>query len=120
MDLGIKGRKAIVCASSKGLGKACALSLAREGCIVFINGRDTARLADTATELRTATGTQVMPVAADINTADGRNALVAACPDADVLVNNNAGPPPGKLAESHSDGHRRHRLRARWASGLHF
>jgi len=99
MDLAIKGRKAIVCASSKGLGKACALSLAREGCTVFINGRDAARLADTAIELRTATGAQVIPVAADINTADGRDALVAACPDADILVNNNAGPPPGKLAD---------------------
>ncbi len=99
MDLGIKERKAIVCASSRGLGKACALSLAREGCIVFINGRDTARLADTATEIRTATGAQLTPVAADINTASGREALVAACPDADILVNNNAGPPPGKLAD---------------------
>ncbi|MCW5744753.1 MAG: SDR family oxidoreductase [Alphaproteobacteria bacterium] len=99
MDLGIKGRKAIVCASSQGLGKACATSLAREGCAVVINGRDVAKLTKAAAEIQAATGAAVTPVAADINTAAGRDALVAACPDADILVNNNAGPPPGKLAD---------------------
>ncbi len=99
MDLGIKGRKAIVCASSQGLGKACALSLAREGCEVFINGRNAARLEATAKEIAAATGAKVTPVVANINTEAGRAALVAACPDADILVNNNAGPPPGKLAD---------------------
>jgi 3-oxoacyl-[acyl-carrier protein] reductase len=99
MDLGIKGRKAIVCASSQGLGKACATSLAREGCVVFINGRDAARLARTAAGIAGQTGATVTPVAADIDTEAGRSALVAACPDADILVNNNAGPPPGKLAD---------------------
>ena len=99
MDLGIKGRKAIVCASSKGLGLACATALAREGCVVFINGRDTERLDKAAAALRGATGAAVTSVKADINTEAGRAALLAACPDADILVNNNAGPEPGKLAD---------------------
>lgn len=99
MDLGIKGRKAIVCASSRGPGKACAMSLAREGCTVFINGRDAATLDATTAEIGNATGTKVTPVLADINTEAGRSTLIAACPDADILVNNNAGPPPGKLAD---------------------
>jgi 3-oxoacyl-[acyl-carrier protein] reductase len=99
MDLGLKGRKAIVCASSRGLGKACALSLAREGCIVFINGRNAGSLAEAATEIRSLTGADVTPVQADINTDAGRDALVAACPEPDILVNNNEGPPPGKLED---------------------
>lgn len=99
MDLGLGGRKAIVCASSRGLGKACALALAREGCSVVINGLDADRLALAAQEIREATGAQVTPVRADINTEAGRAALIAACPDADVLVNNNSGPPPGKLQD---------------------
>lgn len=99
MDLGIKGRKAIVCASSRGLGKACAMSLAREGCSVVINARNAGPLEATAAEIRKATGATVTPIAADITTEAGRAALVAACPDADILVNNNAGPPPGKLAD---------------------
>jgi 3-oxoacyl-[acyl-carrier protein] reductase len=99
MDLGIKGRKAIVCASSKGLGKACATALAREGCIVFINARGEGALKEAAAEIAQATGAQVHAVIADINTEAGRASLIAACPDADILVNNNAGPPPGKLAD---------------------
>ena len=99
MDLGLKGRKAIVCASSQGLGRACATSLAREGCDVVINGRNEARLNTAAEEIAAATGARVMPVVADINTEAGRERLVAACPAADILVNNNAGPPPGKLAD---------------------
>ena len=99
MDLGIKGRKAIVCASSRGLGLACATSLAREGCAVFINGRDASRLEKAVAEIHTATGARASPVVADINTEAGRATLVAACPEADILVNNNAGPTPGKLAE---------------------
>lgn len=95
MDLGIAGRKAIVCASSKGLGYACAASLAREGCQVWINGRNPERLAKAAGDLRTLVGAQVTTVTADINTEEGRATLVAACPDADILVNNNEGPPPG-------------------------
>ncbi len=93
MDLGIAGRKAIVCASSRGLGRACATALAQAGCEVVINGRDRDRLAATAAELRQATGATIIPVAADVASADGQNALFAACPEPDILVNNNAGPP---------------------------
>ncbi|MSQ70645.1 MAG: SDR family oxidoreductase [Betaproteobacteria bacterium] len=99
MDLGIKGRKAIVCASTRGLGLACATSLAREGCLVFINGRDAGRLATAAAEIMAATGASVGTVVADINTETGRATLAAACPDADILVNNNEGPPPGKFED---------------------
>lgn len=94
MDLGIKGRKAIVCASSRGLGKACAAALAREGCVVFINGLNSERLAKAAEEIRSLTGASVTPVQADINTDEGRGKLLAACPAPDMLVNNNAGPKP--------------------------
>jgi len=93
MDLGIAGRKAIVCASSRGLGRACATALAQAGCEVVINGRDRDRLAATAAELRQATGATIIPVAADVASADGQKALFAACSEPDILVNNNAGPP---------------------------
>ena len=93
MDLGIAGRKAIVCASSRGLGKACALALAREGVSLIINGRDRAKLEATAAEIGSATDVDITPVVADINTPDGQRALLAACPEPDILVNNNAGPP---------------------------
>ena len=94
MDLGISGRKAIVCASSRGLGKACARALADAGCDVVINGRDRARLEATAKEIASATGVKVTPVAADLSTPEGQQALLAACADPDILVNNNGGPPP--------------------------
>lgn len=93
MDLGIAGRKAIVCASSRGLGRACARALAEAGCEVVINGRDRDRLAATAEELRKSTGGKIVPVAADVASPDGQKALLAACPEPDILVNNNAGPP---------------------------
>src|SRR5437868_3828958 len=93
MDLGIAGRKAIVCASSRGLGRACAMALAQEGCEVVVNGRDKARLETTAEEIRRATGAKVTAVAADVSTPDGQAALFAACPEPDILVNNNGGPP---------------------------
>jgi 3-oxoacyl-[acyl-carrier protein] reductase len=93
MDLGIAGRKAIVCASSKGLGRACAEALAEAGCTVVINGRDAAVLDITATAIRSATGAQVVAVAADVGTKKGQAALVEACPEPDILVNNNGGPP---------------------------
>ena len=99
MDLGIKNRRAIVCASSQGLGLACATSLAREGCVVFINGRDESRLAQAVAQIEAATGVRATPVVADINTEPGRATLIAACPEPDILVNNNAGPPPGELAD---------------------
>ena len=95
MDLGIAGKNALVCASSKGLGYACALALAREGCEVTINGRDAERLETAAQTLREQTKATVHTVVADVASRDGRAAIVAACPNVDVLVNNNAGPPPG-------------------------
>jgi 3-oxoacyl-[acyl-carrier protein] reductase len=93
MDLGIAGRKAIVCASSRGLGRGCAMSLARAGCELVINGRDNARLEATAAEIRAATGAKVVAVAGDVATTEGQAALFAACPEPDILVNNNGGPP---------------------------
>jgi len=93
MDLGISGRKAIVCASSRGLGKACAFRLAEAGCEVVVNGRDAERLKATAAEIAKATGAKVIPVAADVASPEGQKALFAACPAPDILVNNNAGPP---------------------------
>ncbi len=97
MDLGINGRKAMVCASSKGLGLACATALAREGAQVWINGRDAARLEAAQARIARETGASVMAVVGDLDTAEGRAALLAACPDPDILVNNNHGPRPGKL-----------------------
>src|ERR1700688_1518498 len=93
MDLGIAGRKAMVCASSRGLGRACAHRLAEAGCEVVINGLDKDRLAATAEELRKATGAKIIPVVADVASPEGQKALFAACPEPDILVNNNAGPP---------------------------
>jgi 3-oxoacyl-[acyl-carrier protein] reductase len=93
MDLGISGRKAIVCASSRGLGRACAAALAQAGCEVVINGRDAKALEETAAQLRQATGATVVPVEADVATSEGQRALFAACPQPDILINNNAGPP---------------------------
>lgn len=93
MDLGIAGRKAIVCASSRGLGYGCAMALAREGCEVVINGRDEKRLLAAADEIAKATGAKVIPVAANVASPEGQKALFAACPEPDILVNNNAGPP---------------------------
>ena len=95
MDLGIAGRRALLTASSRGLGKACALALAAEGVDVVINGRDEETLAVTADQVRRLHGVDVVAVAADINTEAGREALLEACPGPDILVNNNWGPPPG-------------------------
>jgi 3-oxoacyl-[acyl-carrier protein] reductase len=93
MDLGIAGRKAIVCASSRGLGRACALKLAEAGCEVVINGRDGGQLEATAEAIRKSTGAKITPVVADVASPQGQSALFAACPEPDILVNNNAGPP---------------------------
>jgi len=93
MDLGIAGRRAIVCASSRGLGRACAHALAAAGCEVVINGRGEEALNAAAADLRRATGAKVTPVRADVASAEGQAALLAACPEPDILVNNNAGPP---------------------------
>jgi 3-oxoacyl-[acyl-carrier protein] reductase len=93
MDLGIAGRKAIVCASSKGLGRACAQALAEAGCAIVLNGRDAEALARTGRELREATGVKIREVLGDLDDPATRAELIAACPDADILVNNNGGPP---------------------------
>jgi len=103
MDLGIKGRKAVVCASSQGLGLACATSLAREGCEVWINGRTEAKLQEAAAQIERETGNRPHTLVADITTEQGRAAILAACPEADILVNNNAGPEPGKIADWSED-----------------
>ncbi|MFQ5765355.1 MAG: SDR family NAD(P)-dependent oxidoreductase, partial [Rhodospirillales bacterium] len=99
MDLGIKGKKAIVCAASKGLGKGCAMSLAREGADLVINARTAETLEATAAEIRDATGATVTAVACDITTEDGREAVLQACPEPDILVNNAGGPPPGDFRD---------------------
>ena len=93
MDLGISGMKAIVCGSSQGLGKGCAFALAEAGVSLVINGRNRAVLEQTAEEIRRATGAEVTPVVADIGTPEGQAAVLAACPEPDILVNNNGGPP---------------------------
>jgi 3-oxoacyl-[acyl-carrier protein] reductase len=107
MDLGISGRSAIVCGASKGLGKGCALALAREGVRVVINARDAATLDKTTAEIRKDTGATVIPVTADVTTAEGRAALLAACPDPDILVTNSGGPPAGDFRDwDEADWHR--------------
>ena len=98
MDLGIKGRRAFISASSQGLGLACAEALAREGVHVTLNGRNAEKLEKAAKLLReTVAGAQVDFIAADLTTPDGRALTIQTLPDVDILVNNNAGPPPGKL-----------------------
>jgi 3-oxoacyl-[acyl-carrier protein] reductase len=99
MDLGIKGRRAIVCAASKGLGKGCAVSLAREGVDLLILARGQDVLEATAAEIRRDTGVRVATLACDITTAEGRAAALAAMPDPDILVNNAGGPPAGDFRE---------------------
>jgi 3-oxoacyl-[acyl-carrier protein] reductase len=93
MDLGIRGRSAIVCASSRGLGRGCALALAEAGVNLTINGRDTAVLARTAADLRARFGVSVTEVAGDVADTAVQAALLEACPQPDILVNNNGGPP---------------------------
>jgi len=93
MDLGIRGRKAIVCASSKGLGRGCAEALAEAGCDLVVNGRNAELLAKTAGEIRARYGVNVTEVAGDVSDPKVQKALLAACPEPDILVNNNGGPP---------------------------
>lgn len=99
MDLGISGRRAIVAASSRGLGYACAESLAREGVDIVLNGRDRARLDAAAAALRDAHGSTVATVCGDIGDADTVSMLLAACPEPDIVVTNNGGPAPGRFAD---------------------
>ncbi len=99
MDFGLKGKTALVCAASKGLGRACAMALAREGVDVTITARGAEVLEATAAEIRAATGVKVTTVAGDITSEAGRAQALAACPNPDILVNNAGGPPPGDFRD---------------------
>lgn len=103
MDLGIRGRTAIVCAASKGLGKACAMALAREGVALVITARGEEALERTAEEIRSETGASVTAVAGDIATEQGRRAAIEACPVPDILINNAGGPPTGDFRQWERD-----------------
>jgi 3-oxoacyl-[acyl-carrier protein] reductase len=98
MDLGLRGKTALVCAASKGLGRGCAMSLAREGVNLVITARGKEALEATAAELRKF-GVRVAIVVGDITTEEGRKSALAACPAPDILVNNAGGPPPGDFRE---------------------
>jgi 3-oxoacyl-[acyl-carrier protein] reductase len=98
MDLGLKGRRALVCASSQGLGYACAFSLAREGAEVMINGRDGEKLEAARAQIAKDTGATVHALVADLGEMQGRASLLAQAGEVDILVNNNSGPPPGYFA----------------------
>jgi 3-oxoacyl-[acyl-carrier protein] reductase len=99
MDLGIKGKVALVCGASRGLGRACALALAREGALVTIVARSRQALEKTADEIRALTGSSVTAVTADITSEEGRHAALAACSRPDILVTNAGGPPPGNFRD---------------------
>lgn len=103
MDLGIEGRTAVICGSSKGLGRACAEALAREGVNIVINGRNSETLLPAAEEIGKIARGKVTAVSADISTEEGRNAVLAACNTPDILVNNNGGPSPAYLANLDRD-----------------
>ncbi len=110
MDLGIKGRSALVCGASKGLGRACAEALLREGVNVTIVARDAATLDATRAglqEIARAAGASVQAVACDITTPEGRLQALAACPSPDILVTNAGGPPPGDFRQFGLDDWRR-------------
>ncbi len=99
MDLGLSGRTAIVCASSRGLGRGAAFSLARAGCTIILNGRDARTLDQTAADIQAETGVTVIAIAADVGTPAGQQALLDAAPVVDILINNNGGPPPKGFRE---------------------
>ncbi|MFK7869035.1 MAG: SDR family oxidoreductase [Roseobacter sp.] len=95
MELGIKGKRAVICASSKGLGLGCAEALAAAGVSLVMNARGAEALEAAADAIRAEYGVDVQTVAADIADEDGRAAVLKAAGDADILVNNAGGPPPG-------------------------
>ena len=99
MDFGIRGKTALVCAASKGLGKGCAIALAREGVQLVITARGRDALEATAEEIRKETGAKVTTLVGDITTAEGRAQALAACPKPDILINNAGGPPPGDFRQ---------------------
>lgn len=100
MELGINGRKALLCASNAGLGLACAKAVAAEGVDVVINGRNPEKIASAEAEIKAVATGSVTSVQADVTTNEGRAALLLACPDPDILLNNNAGPPPKRFMET--------------------
>lgn len=93
MDFGLRGKNAIICASSRGLGRGCAEALAQAGCHVVLNGRDEKALGEAVLAIKSKADVTVTAVAADVSTPEGRAALLSACPQPDILVNNNGGPP---------------------------
>ena len=95
MDMGISDKKALICASSKGLGRGCAEALAAEGVNLVINGRNVEVLETTAAKIRETYGVQVTAVACDVTTAEGQEMILAAAGEVDILVTNAGGPPPG-------------------------
>lgn len=99
MDLGLAGKKAIICAGSKGLGRAIAFALAREGVALVITGRGEEALEATAAEIRNATGVSVRVAPGDITTAEGRQVALDLLPAPDILINNAGGPPPGDFRD---------------------
>ena len=99
MDLGIRGRRALVTGGSRGMGRACAAALAAEGAEVFIVARTAATLEQAAMEISAATGSRVVPVVGDITTPAGRAAALGACPQPDILINNSDGEPPGDFRD---------------------
>lgn len=107
MDLGIAGRTAIVCAASKGLGRACAMQLAKEGVNVVITARTKADLEATASDIRKVANVKVEIVACDVTTEEGRAQILKACPNPDILINNAGGPPPGDFKDFSLDDWRK-------------
>ena len=99
MDFGIRGRTALVCAASKGMGRGCAMALAQEGVNLVILARGAEALRATAQEIRDATGVKVTAITCDITTPEGRRLALQTCPDPDILINNAGGPPPGDFRE---------------------
>ena len=99
MDMGIEGRTAIVCAASRGLGRACAEALAAEGVNLVIGARTAADIDKAAAEIAERHGVKVTPVPGDVTTEEGRRALLDAAPEPDILVNNAGGPPPGDFRD---------------------
>ena len=120
MDLELKGRNAIVCASSRGLGQACAFALAEAGCTVVVNGRDAKTLGATAREMHGGDRRHRHPGGGGRREPAGQRALVDAVSHVDILVNNNGGPPMRDFREIDRDGapcrrHRQHgRRRSNW------
>ena len=103
MDMGIKGKRALVCASSKGLGRGCAEALADEGVNLVLNARNAEPLQETAENIRSRFGVDVVTIVADITTEAGQQLVLAEAADVDILVTNAGGPPPGMWTDWNRD-----------------